>query len=830
MTAPTVPVTVRLADFGGSSEPGIVVTARMSDVDYMADGTFVANGPVEGTTDVDGLVTLNLFPNAAMPSGLGTRGTTVRVRATLPNSRRLSVIAVIPNEPCSLASCVVNQEPTGLDLSQQAASDAQAARNLAKRWATQTDAEVEAGQGFGAKKYAQDAAADHAQTALDRIATGEDRVQTGLDQQATAADRVQTGLDRTQTGLDRTAAAGSAAAAAGAVAGYAGDVANVADSTKGAALVGFDGGTVAGRVRSPHAALSNWFRGSLSGKKMAWVGDSTTFQIQNTSQNLNYLVNNYQSAGGPLAGVTLQWFGANGNSLANFIVNTPAGSGASDVIAATPDLIVFSYGINDVRLGATSQATLLANLKTAINTLRNALPACDIVLRMPNSLLTTDVGANGYVTATGLFAGMTLAQASQAATDILRNAYRALKDYWPNVVLYDAQESTFPSTSPATSALMTDQLHPSTAGGAPPTSTGGFAKIIDDVAELTGSAPSAAWLAQYPGRAPRYNQASAVDAVAASYANAHLTYPRVVENGDYELITQGAFVTQGSGFIRFAGDLAQIGNIAGGDIVVQDGVAAFTLPQFPAVTVNGTNIQIASLGGGVPAYAQTSGSVSVWRHKYVNNAASKPYVKDTAYPHKQRFLINTGGVNFIRLAAMPNGKDPHAFTFAAGDFLLHPDLGPIALTSATYAFQAAGVIQINVTGDFTLVTGHYQCMVVGQGQNGQRAAAASPMPIRFEKSTVATVTGAGTQVVSRGGFYSRHIGKLSTALTTTSTVIAVKKNGSTVATVTFTASNAASTVSYASGSGFTVLPGDTMTYDVTAVGTGTADMSLVFDV
>lgn len=87
------------------------------------------------------------------------------------------------------------------------------ARAEAQKWATQTDAEVIPGQGFGSKKYAMDASASAAQTSLDRVATGGDRAQTGLDRVATAADRAQTGLDRASA-ID---AAASAAANRGAI-------------------------------------------------------------------------------------------------------------------------------------------------------------------------------------------------------------------------------------------------------------------------------------------------------------------------------------------------------------------------------------------------------------------------------------------------------------------------------------------------------------------------------------------------------------------------------------------------------------------------------------
>lgn len=110
MTAPTQPVTVRLADFGGPAVAGVKVTAKMSAVDYTAAGIFVSNEPVTGTTDVDGIAVLNCFPNAAAPTGLGTRGTTVRFSAPIPGSRPLNVEAAVPNTPCSLTDILVDDE------------------------------------------------------------------------------------------------------------------------------------------------------------------------------------------------------------------------------------------------------------------------------------------------------------------------------------------------------------------------------------------------------------------------------------------------------------------------------------------------------------------------------------------------------------------------------------------------------------------------------------------------------------------------------------------------------------------------------------------------
>jgi hypothetical protein len=113
MTAPTQPVTIDIADFGGPAVAGIVVTARLSDVDYTEDGTFVSTKPVTGTTNASGITVLQLFPNAVAPDGLGTRNTTVIVTAFPPASRPINVEAVIPDAPCNLADVLVND--TALD-------------------------------------------------------------------------------------------------------------------------------------------------------------------------------------------------------------------------------------------------------------------------------------------------------------------------------------------------------------------------------------------------------------------------------------------------------------------------------------------------------------------------------------------------------------------------------------------------------------------------------------------------------------------------------------------------------------------------------------------
>jgi hypothetical protein len=196
MTAPTQPVTVRVADFGGDSLAGVLVTARMDNVDYTADGTFVANTPVTGTTDVNGEAVLECFPNGLAPSGLGTRGTVTRFTAQLSNSRALDVLAIIPDSPCNLVNILVNENPTPL-------SDAEIAVQQAQIAAASSSSSASASAASAGAAAASAAAAATSATGAAGSAT------------AAAGSASAAAASATAAGGSATAAAGSATAAAG---------------------------------------------------------------------------------------------------------------------------------------------------------------------------------------------------------------------------------------------------------------------------------------------------------------------------------------------------------------------------------------------------------------------------------------------------------------------------------------------------------------------------------------------------------------------------------------------------------------------------------------
>jgi hypothetical protein len=78
--------------------------------------------------------------------------------------------------------------PANIDEMMEIATEAVAARDKAEEWATKTDAEVEPGEGYGAKKYAQDAAGSaNTATAAATTATEEATEATGAATVATGA-------------------------------------------------------------------------------------------------------------------------------------------------------------------------------------------------------------------------------------------------------------------------------------------------------------------------------------------------------------------------------------------------------------------------------------------------------------------------------------------------------------------------------------------------------------------------------------------------------------------------------------------------------------------
>jgi lysophospholipase L1-like esterase len=207
-------------------------------------------------------------------------------------------------------------------------------------------------------------------------------------------------------------------------------------------------------------SLTRWY-GRLADDpttaKISFVGDSTTSNAVELFQVLRVY---YTLTGMPLAGMPAANIingGNNGATLASWLADAAGANtdpySLADLVADNPHLVVLSFGLNDVRLGGTTLAQMIALLVDAVELIRVSLPAADILLRMPNSLTTTVVG-------TDFVDGIT----HQAATDILRRAYLSLIGAWPNVTVANTQAQLFGVTARSTSPYMGDELHPSSRG------------------------------------------------------------------------------------------------------------------------------------------------------------------------------------------------------------------------------------------------------------------------------------------------------------------------------------------------------------------------------
>jgi lysophospholipase L1-like esterase len=351
---------------------------------------------------------------------------------------------------------------------------------------------------------------------------------------------------------------------------------------------------------------------------MVLLGDSTSLEANDLA--LYPRLRNFHTAiGEGLGGMTADPAhiisgGCNGWSC-NFWNATPGLSAGNytlaNLLVDLPDLVVFCFGINDVRAGGSSQAQLTADLTTAIQTIRKSLPNTDIVLRMPNSFTTDDVGALGYVIPNG---------SAQAYTDMMRQSYLSLIDRWPNVVVWDAMERIFGATcqtqaiNGATWALMADQIHPSNFG---------YSRIADGL------------VADVIGYKVPFAKDKALAAIMGAPTSPWTIYPRAVEHPDfYTLVTQGDYVGQGSTSIILAASNYPFGANRGGgtdfsgiraaeiqpnDIVQMGRDTVFRLPATvgPASSSSGyagfPHINLLTLGSSIPVNAVTNGTVRIWR-------------------------------------------------------------------------------------------------------------------------------------------------------------------------------------------------------------------------
>jgi hypothetical protein len=125
MSIPTVAVTCIAYDQNGNPVIGGLFRARLDRTETY--NGFVVPEQVTGTADANGVVVLQLWPNA-----LGVAGSSYRITAINPDTRQqyLNTTAVVPNSACNLHEIIVAAPFPPVDASEQALIAAQGALAL----------------------------------------------------------------------------------------------------------------------------------------------------------------------------------------------------------------------------------------------------------------------------------------------------------------------------------------------------------------------------------------------------------------------------------------------------------------------------------------------------------------------------------------------------------------------------------------------------------------------------------------------------------------------------------------------------------------------------
>lgn len=326
----------------------------------------------------------------------------------------------------------------------------------------------------------------------------------------------------------------------------------VPDIEKNVANLGSQLDNKANKYKSEIIGIKGW-RQPNQDKKIVFVGDSTTDSALSIySEIKKYYIN----SGDCLSGINesnLINKGANGNTIANFINNIPSGKGINDVIALKPDLIIFCYGINDVRLGNTTLERLIELHDNAITRLLKETNAY-ILLRTPHPLCSDS--PNGFIQPS---------DAGQQYTDILWECYEHFRGKYPKTDVLDLQTLVFGRVSKnvADSPLMADELH----------------------ANNIGQAREGSVIADFIGEKPKKDSYKARNSI--SYTD----YPKLLEDNPlYEKICEAYFMNMGNNYLDIYLPKDKISLIQKGDILkIGDELAC----EFTGTTsVNGNYVRI----------------------------------------------------------------------------------------------------------------------------------------------------------------------------------------------------------------------------------------------
>lgn len=377
--------------------------------------------------------------------------------------------------------------------------------------------------------------------------------------------------------------------------------------------------------------------------------------------------------------------GNNGASLAYMLADTsPTSTGLGGICAVQPDLLIVRGPlINDVRLGATSLVQAIVLIGSFLSSVRSCAPSTDIYLKTENSLLKTDVGGHGYVSPNS---------SAQEYSDILRQAVMAWAGRYSGVVVVDTQESLWGTTSPVTSTLMADQLHPSVAGQ--------LLEAQQDI-QILSQLKYKGFIV--PGEvnpnaslAGSFSPYLASNARMQNYSVPWNTYPYACADQEYyDLVAHGFSIntiTSGQNYFDFSWGVP--GVIQGSDIVEQQSVGCWLLPTTAVAGLNGaTNTRVQMNGGGTTPNAFVANEqVNVWRPKFGNQAA-EAYVRDTtAYPYRRRIVITASGSGYFDFALNANEHmNAWGSSVTTSDTLVLSTSGVVSLSGCNFVSNSANI-------------------------------------------------------------------------------------------------------------------------------------------
>jgi len=428
-------------------------------------------------------------------------------------------------------------------------------------------------------------------------------------------------------------------------------------------------------------------RTTPSTTKIIAVGDSTSDQTSQLVQLAGALnASEIIRVGGSLEsfefdGTTFPDYGTSGQTIQGFLSNPAATKGSTNIIAEQPDLIIFSYGINDVR--TTSERTILQlknDIITAVELFRDALPNCAIALRMPNSFTTTNSGSYVQQGAYG-----TIAEACQAKSNILFEAYKQLEGYWndTDVYIYDSQNLYFGKTCMASSTVMGDGIHPNSTG---------YLGVFKQIFNKIGFSKIA------------LSDGLVANAMSTNYPYPELVYGRIYDSKYFNIIEVGRWADGTAGYIDISNlfnAYESSVNIKKGDVILVNDIYFGTVENFATVTTS-TQIRIT---GTYVTYSYTSGDiVTIARHKYKKNVLNFTYNQNRSWAYKKDVRISSAGTNYLDLTNDDGGYIPmtRVRIDVSTDFLvIEGETAIFPLTGATITYQTATTVRIGLTGSFS---------------------------------------------------------------------------------------------------------------------------------